>query len=74
MKLSDTQPEMEEFYLQLLRQASPAQKLEMLAQLNSSARLLALAGLCRRFPHAGEVELHRRLASLLLGEELALKV
>ncbi len=74
MELSDTQPEMEKLQLQLLRQASPAEKMEMLVQLNASARLLALAGLRLRYPQASEAELWRRLAGLLLGEELARKV
>jgi len=46
----------------------------MLAQLNASARTLALAGLRARHPHASEAELRRRLAGLLVGDELARKV
>ncbi len=71
---SDTHPSMEALQIQLLRQAPPWRKLEMLAQLNASARLLALSGLRQRHPGAGEGELRRRLAGLLLGEELARKV
>ncbi len=48
--------------------------MEMLAQLNASARTLALTGLRSRYPQASETELRRRLASLLLGEDLARKV
>jgi hypothetical protein len=72
--LSDTHPKMEALQIELLRQASPARKLEMLAQLNASARTLALAGLRSRHPQATETELHRWLADLLLGQELACKV
>jgi hypothetical protein len=72
--LSDTHPKMEALHIQLLRQATPAQKLEMLAGLNASARTLALTGLRSRYPLAAEAELQRRLAGLLLGEELARKV
>jgi len=71
---SDTHPKMEALQIQLLRQATPARKMEMLAQLNASARTLALMGLRSRYPQAGEAELRRRLAGLLLGEELARKV
>ena len=71
---SDTSPKMEALQLQLLRAAPAWRKLEMLAQLNASARLLALSGLRQRYPVAGEAELRRRLAGLLLGEELARKV
>jgi hypothetical protein len=71
---SDTHPKMEALHIQLLRQAGPARKMEMLAQLNASARTLALAGLRSRYPQASENELRRRLADLLLGEDLARKV
>jgi len=46
----------------------------MLAQLNTSVRILALAGLRSRYPTATATELRRRLADLVLGEELARKV
>lgn len=71
---SDTDPKMEALQVQLLRETPAWRKLEMLAQLNTSARLLALSGLRQRYPRAGEEELRRRLADLLLGEELARKV
>lgn len=71
---SDTHPKIEALQIELLRQASPARKMTMLAQLNDSARTLALAGLRARYPHASETELHRRLADLLLGKDLARKV
>ena len=71
---SDTHPEMEALQIQLWRQASPTRKMSMLAQLNASARVLALAGLRSRYPRADEAELRRRLAELLLGNELAHKV
>ena len=71
---SDTHPKMEALQIQLLRQASPTRKMNMLAQLNASARLLALTGLRSRFPQASEAELHFKLAELLLGNDLARKV
>lgn len=71
---SDTHPKMEALQIQLWRQASPTRKMKMLAQLNKSAHVLALTGLRSQYPHAGEAELRRRLAGLLLGEELARKV
>lgn len=71
---TDTHPKMDDLQIHLLRQASPAQKLEMLAGLNASARMLSLSGLRSRYPHASERELQRRLAGLLLGEILACKV
>ena len=71
---SDTHPKMEALQIQLWRQANPTRKMEMVAQLNASVRMLALSGLRSRFPKATEAELRRRLAGLLLGEELTLKV
>ena len=71
---SDTHTEMEALQIRLWRQASPTQKMKMLAQLNASARLLALQGLRSKHPDATEKELRRRLADLLLGEALARKV
>jgi len=70
----DTHPKMEALQIRLWRQASPTQKMNMLAQLNASARLLALTGLRAQYPQATEAELRRKLAGLLLGEELARKM
>ncbi|HNB41119.1 MAG TPA: hypothetical protein PLG52_06445 [Anaerolineales bacterium] len=76
MKLlsADTHPKMEALQIQLWRQASPTRKMQMVAQLNASAHTLALMGLRSQHPQASEAELRRRLASLLLGDELARKV
>lgn len=71
---TDTHPEMEALQIQLWQQASPTRKMNMLAQLNKSAQILALAGLRAQYPHASEAEIRRRLAGLLLGEESARKV
>jgi hypothetical protein len=67
----DTHPKMEALQIQLWRQASSTRKMHMLAQLNASVRILALAGLRSQYPRDSEAELRRRLADLLLGEELA---
>ncbi|MCL4263051.1 MAG: hypothetical protein KJ069_07540 [Anaerolineae bacterium] len=71
---SDTNPQIEAMQIQLWRQASPTRKMNMLAQLNASARLLALTGLRAQYPQASEAELRFKLAALLWGEELARKV
>lgn len=71
---SDTNPEIEKLQIQLLRQTPSWRKLEMMAQLNTSARQLAWQGLRQRFPQADGFELRRRLADLVLGEDLAFKV
>jgi hypothetical protein len=66
--LSDTHPKMEALQIQLLRQATCSQKLEILAGLNAFARMLALIGLRSRYSHASEAEIQRKLTCLLLGE------
>lgn len=71
---SDTHPKMEALQIKLWREASPTRKIHRPAQLNASVRIVALAGLRSRYPKAKESELRRRLADLLLGEELARKV
>jgi len=71
---TDTDPKMEALQVKLLRATPSWRKMEMLAGLNASARAIAMAGLRLRFPKAGEVELRRHLAELLLGYELARKV
>lgn len=70
----DTHPKMEALLIELIRKASPERKMHMLGQLNAAARLLAVKGLRMQYPQASEAEIRRRLASLLLGEELACKV
>lgn len=71
---ADTTPEAEAILLKLWRETPGWRKLEMMESLNRSARQLALAGLKHRHPTASEEELKRRLAALLLGEELATQV
>lgn len=70
----DTTPEAEVILFKLWREAPAWRKLEMMEGLNRSARQLALMGLRQRFPNASTAELRRRLAALILGEELASRV
>ena len=72
--LTDTSPETEHVLFAMLRDMPPWRKLEMVAQLNQTARDLALAGLRERHPHAAPEELRRRLADIILGPELAARV
>jgi hypothetical protein len=71
---TDTRPEAEAILIQLTRQAPPWRKLQMMEQLNQSARTLMMAGLRERYPQAGDPELRRRLADLVLGPTLAKEV
>jgi hypothetical protein len=70
----DTHPEAEAVLIRLLREAPPWRKLEMVDQLNQSVKLLLLAGLRQRYPDEDAKQLRRRLAGLLLGEDIALRV
>ncbi len=70
----DTSLDAECVQIELLRQASPWRKIELLGQLNETAKLLACAGLRQRYPQAGPQELRRHLADLLLGPALASRV
>jgi hypothetical protein len=71
---ADTHPEMEALQIKLLREAPPWRKLEMVWQLNAAVQVLALSGLKERYPEDSPERLHRRLADLLLGEQMAAKV
>jgi hypothetical protein len=69
----DTGPEAERVLFDLLRQATPARKFELIVSANLASRELALCGLRMRHPEASAQQLERRLAGLWLGEELAAK-
>ena len=70
----DTTPEVEAVLFQLWRETPAWRKLEMMENLNRTARQLALAGLRRRHPDASPEDLHRLLADMLIGPELATQV
>ena len=72
--LSDTHPEIEAVQLQLLRQAPAWRKANMLGQMYETVKQLAYQGLRKRHPEFSEIELRRRLADLLLGDNLAHQV
>jgi hypothetical protein len=70
----DTHPTAERVQIDLMRATPAWRKMDLLAQLNQTARLFALSGLRRRHPGATNQEIRRRLADLILGEELAERV
>jgi hypothetical protein len=72
--LSDTHPDAERVQIEILRKMSPAQKFNLTNDLILTVRALSTSGLRRRFPEAAPEEIRRRLATLLLGPELATKV
>jgi hypothetical protein len=71
---SDTHPTAERVQIEILRSMSAAERFRVLNDLIVTGRILSMACLRDRFPQAGPEELRRRLATLLLGSELATKV
>ena len=69
----DTSPEAEKVMIELLRQASATRKFQMVEANQRLVRCAAMAGLRERHPSESDGQLKRRLADLLLGEELAMK-
>ena len=67
----DTPQDIERVYIELLRQMPPWRKLELVGAMNQTVRDLALAGLRQRYPQDTAAQIRRRLADLILGEELA---
>ena len=70
---ADTLPEAEAILIRLWRETPAWRKWELMEDLNRTARALALAGLRHRYPNDSPEQLRRRLADLLLGQELAAK-
>ena len=72
--VSDAHPDVEKMQVTILRSMPPWRKFWLVNDLIVTGRKLALAGLRERFPDANTGELHRRLATILLGPELAQRV
>ena len=70
----DTRPEAEAVLIRLLRESPSWRKLEMVGQMNAAVRTMMLNSLRERYPEDSPALLHRRLADLLLGSELAMRV
>lgn len=74
MATSDTHPSAQAVHNRLLSHLPVWRKLHMLAELNQTAREIALESLRERFPEASDEDLRRHLAERLLGSEIARKV
>ncbi len=72
--LSDTDPEAERVHLELLRAASPRQRLRLAFSLSRTVMSLARAGLARAFPEASPEEIGLHFVALNYGPELADRV
>jgi hypothetical protein len=71
---SDTHPDVERAQVTILSSMPSWRKFRLVNDLIVTGRRLALAGLRERFPGASAQELQRRLATLLLGPEVAQRV
>ena len=69
--VTDTSPEAEEVLLELLRDAPPWRKLELVCDLNRALRQLVLSELAQSYPDKSESELRVLLAERLYGTEVA---
>ena len=70
-RLTDTSGDAERVQIEILRSMPSWRKFQLWNDLNMAMRQVALAGLRERFPSATPQELRRRLATILLGPELA---
>jgi len=71
---SDTHPKMEQMQIELIRRMPAWKKFAMVDDLNETVKTLAISGIKQRHPHASSKQIHRMLAELMLGTELARKV
>ena len=71
---SDTDPKIEQMQIELIRRMPTWRKMSMVDGLNEAVKNLALTGIKQRNPRATPEQIHRMLATLMLGEELAQKV
>lgn len=71
---SDTDPRIEQMQIELIRGMPTWRKMSIVDGLNETVKHLALTGIKQRNPTATPEQIHRMLADLMLGEELARKV
>jgi hypothetical protein len=69
----DTDPQAERVLIGLLQEAPQWRRIEIMCGMIETLRSLVLSGVRQRYPHAGEDEIRRRVADILLGPELAEK-
>jgi len=71
---SDTHPKMEALQIQFIRRMTSWKKISIVDGLNETVKLMAVTGIKQRNPNATPEQIHRMLAELMLGQELARKV
>lgn len=65
---------MEALQIQFIRRMPAWKKFSMVDSLNEAVKMLAISGIKQRHPTATPEQVHRMLADLMLGKELARKV
>jgi|WetSurMetagenome_2_1015567.scaffolds.fasta_scaffold336516_2 hypothetical protein len=70
----DTDPKMEAIQIEIIRRLPAWKKIAMVDSLNETVKTLAISGLRERHPDATPQQIHRMLAELMLGADLAQKV
>ena len=70
----DTAPDIERMQIEHLRRMPAWRKLALVNEMNHTVQAMALAGLRQRYPDDTPDRRRRRLATLLLGSELATHV
>jgi hypothetical protein len=71
---SDTHPKIEAMQIELIRHMPAWKKISIVDGLNETVKTLAISGIKQRHPAATPEQIHRMLAELMLGVELARKV
>lgn len=71
---SDTHPKIERMQIEFIRRMPMWKKLSIVDGLNETVKTLATTGIKQRNPNATPEQVHRMLAELMLGAELARKV
>jgi len=71
---SDTHPKIEKMQIEFIRRIPAWKKFSIIDGLNETVKTLAIAGIKQRNPQATPEQIHRMLAELMLGVELARKV
>lgn len=71
---NDTHPKMEAMQIQFIQNMPAWKKIAIVADLNETVKTLAISGIKQRHPEAAPEQIHRMLADLMLGAELARKV
>jgi len=67
MPLSDTTPRVTEYQLELYRQAGPARRAQIAADLSDAVRETTMAGIRRRHPEYSEREVADEFLRLVYG-------